>query len=876
MATPIENLTQAQIREEVRQLNDLKNQGLKIDENRLEILEREIRAYEDRNSLAKDFAKTLSVTLELSEQQEKIFKATFTSLDKVGDAAGNLYQTITNLRNPSLAFLELIRLSTERFIELDNAALKFREESGFLASQTKEVETNIRIASRDLAKFGVTAESATVAASQLANAFGDTSIANKENLEYVTLMKENLNVSNEDSVALLQNFMGIGALTPDIARETAGAAASLAKAAGVPFSAVMKEVAKPSAEVRALIRGSVDALIKAGIEAKRLGTTLESVGRAAAAVLDFQTSISDEMEASVLFGRDINLQRLRELSYAGNLKEFAKEQVRLLQQAGDVSKMDFFQRQSIAKALGLSVEEMDKMNAKQQELNQLRRDNPELYRQYTAELNTLEKTNETVSEKYQRELKSQQLANVQKKLLNDIQQILVEVSEVLLPIVKLFFNILVPLLRVASLLTKFILTPIRLINDDLAKWINKFEYIRGMSESIGNFFKDIGNFFKKSDEWMESSFGKWVGGIVGSLTLIGLVFGKKIMSLFKTPIAPVPTTPGPNPLATMSGGTTIGGMPVGGMPTTGGTGPMLPASTTSVPSGVNKTAGQNIKDFLKNLSEGIKSFTPLGQILQGLIGITAAGPAFLIFSASLPGLAVAMIAGVGGKLIEKGFESIAKGITFMDITQTYKGILGILALGAAFIPFTYALSLLTNISPQAIFASVGAIIALGAAAVGLGALFASGFGAALFFAGVAGIAALGLAMIPFGKASQMAGEGMKNFGLGIKDVASNISQMFAIKDALEVFRDEELITDIDKMTDAIARLNEQLSKVSLNMGSLREIQSLNVNNNDNNRIVSKLDELITLMKNGGIGVNIDGYKLSTLTGPIIKFRGTTP
>ena len=45
----------------------------------------------------------------------------------------------------------------------------------------------------------------------------------------------------------------------------------------------------------------VDGLIKGAIEAKRLGTSLESVGKAAAGMLDFQSSINDEMEASVLF-----------------------------------------------------------------------------------------------------------------------------------------------------------------------------------------------------------------------------------------------------------------------------------------------------------------------------------------------------------------------------------------------------------------------------------------------------------------------------------------------------------------------------------------------------------------------------------------------
>jgi hypothetical protein len=39
-------------------------------------------------------------------------------------------------------------------------------------------------------------------------------------------------------------------------------------------------------------------------------------------------------------------------------------------------------------------------------------------------------------------------------------------------------------------------------------------------------------------------------------------------------------------------------------------------------------------------------------------------------------------------------------------------------------------------------------------------------------------------------------------------------------------------------------------------------------------VVSKLDELIELMKSGGIAVNIDGSKVSTAVGVATKFRGS--
>ena len=42
----------------------------------------------------------------------------------------------------------------------------------------------------------------------------------------------------------------------------------------------------------------------------------------------------------------------------------------------------------------------------------------------------------------------------------------------------------------------------------------------------------------------------------------------------------------------------------------------------------------------------------------------------------------------------------------------------------------------------------------------------------------------------------------------------------------------------------------------------------------NDEVVAKLDELIGLMRSGGIAVNIDGTKVSTAVGVATRLRGT--
>jgi len=812
----------------------------------------------------KDLAKSLQKNLGLMEEQGDALRGIINVFTPLNERAASLFSTINQLKNPLTAGFELIKLSAQRFAELDNAAMSFRQNTGFLASQTKQIETNIRVASRDLAGFGVTVEVASESAQQLANAFGDTAIANRENIEYVSLMKQNLGVSAEDSTALMQNFMGIGGMSSKVARETAGAAASMAKAAGVPFGAVMKEVAKPSAEVRSLIRGSVDALIKGAIEAKRLGTSLEAVGKAAAGMLDFQTSINDEMEASVLFGKDVNLQKARELAYAGDLENLAKEQSRLLQEAGDVSKMDYFQRMGIAKALGMSVEEMDKMNAKQQELNQLRLEDPETYEKLTAKQKVMDKTKESLSDKYKKELLSQQLASQQEKITASINQIMVEISEILLPILNGLMPIVSILLKISGIMVTLVLAPFKEFYNLVSKIWDYFAPGVDLFKLIADQLDRFSSFLKSDD------IGRWGAGLTGLVILAVATFGS---TTWTTVLVNAITWP--FKLAFM---------------------------------GINKLMGNKIKDVVKTATDAAKSAaSSASSAVQNVtsnvggkgVAPAAAGPTsggagggnkFMdtvkgIKPAQLLSLGVAMLAFAGAMYI------LAKaGQEFNSVDWSS---LGKMATAAVVMGVTLGVlaAVMAPLQPI-LWPLVGVMLAFGAAMLAVGystKLFGEGFALMnnldLLKIGM-GLYTLSGAVLAFG--ASMAGGGMLSFlggGMMLQLIAlaaispalNNASMaLSSIGGTLQMFKDEAIVEGIENITEAIKGLNKEINNVNLlNVAGLALLGNTakGAAGGGGDEVVNKLDELIGLMKSGAIAVNIDGTKVSTAVGVATKFRG---
>tara|TARA_B100001093_G_scaffold444507_1_gene447564 strand:+ start:1864 stop:4266 length:2403 start_codon:yes stop_codon:yes gene_type:complete len=144
-----------------------------------------------------------------------------------------------------------------------------------------------------------------------------------------------------------------------------------ASEASVNLTDIMNEVAMASSTTLANVGSSPEALAKAAFQAKRLGMTLDQIAAAGEASLDFESSIANEMEAELLLGKNLNLEALRSASLRGDEEQVAKEMNRILSENYDATEGNKIAQQALAKTLGVSVDEMHKMNQTRLLQNQL-------------------------------------------------------------------------------------------------------------------------------------------------------------------------------------------------------------------------------------------------------------------------------------------------------------------------------------------------------------------------------------------------------------------------------------------------------------------------------------------------------------------------
>lgn len=142
---------------------------------------------------------------------------------------------------------------------------------------------------------------------------------------------------------------------------------------GINFSnkEIMDEVAKTSNVTKISLGGSTQALVKSVAQAKALGTSLDKLDNVAGSLLNFEESISAELEAELLTGRDLNLEGARRAALNNDLVGLGRELKAQGVDAVKFGKMNRLQQESIAKAMGMSREEMADMLMEQQALQTL-------------------------------------------------------------------------------------------------------------------------------------------------------------------------------------------------------------------------------------------------------------------------------------------------------------------------------------------------------------------------------------------------------------------------------------------------------------------------------------------------------------------------
>lgn len=129
---------------------------------------------------------------------------------------------------------------------------------------------------------------------------------------------------------------------------------------GVEYGVVIKDILDTSEDVTMSLGNNPKKLAAAATAARSFGLSLQQVDDIAGNLMNFEESIGNELEAQLLTGKNINLSKARELALNNDLEGVANELAKNGASATEFASMNRIQQEGLAKALGMSREQLAK------------------------------------------------------------------------------------------------------------------------------------------------------------------------------------------------------------------------------------------------------------------------------------------------------------------------------------------------------------------------------------------------------------------------------------------------------------------------------------------------------------------------------------
>lgn len=253
------------------------------------------------------------------------------------------------------------------FLKIDKAASDIGKAMGRSRAESSALGKAAFDLSIQYGQAGVNIEKVVESATALTSIFGNLSYVNKKNLETISVMSAKMGISSEEAAKSLDTFMSMKGSSFEVAKQTAGFAAQLSKAVGLPVGAVMQDLARNSEQAAKFGGKFANSTIIATAAAKKMGLSFADVAKIADGILDIEGSVEKQFEAQTLLGRDVNLEQARYYSLIGDTNKMQKEVLKQVGSQAQFEKMMPIQRQALAAAIGISEEQLGKMVSRQKE-----------------------------------------------------------------------------------------------------------------------------------------------------------------------------------------------------------------------------------------------------------------------------------------------------------------------------------------------------------------------------------------------------------------------------------------------------------------------------------------------------------------------------
>jgi hypothetical protein len=304
---------------------------------------------DQRNSILKK-----NNSLSQTGKQYKVLKAGVSSLGK---------SLVSNLLSPTSLILSTVTFIVDAFKSLDAGAGDLAKGMNITYSEALNVREELTGMANASYDTGVNTKGLHEALMGVNSELGTNGMLSEETLTTMTKLNKQAGISMKTQAGLFKISANTGKTYKDTFQTFQASAKLESKRLGVAINTkqLMDEVANMSAATQMSIKGGVEGLAKQATQVKAMGLSFSKLEGIADNLLQFESSIENELQAELLLGQDLNLEKARQLALNNDLAGVARELNAQGITSAKFADMNRIQQEAAAKAMGMNRDAMAEM-----------------------------------------------------------------------------------------------------------------------------------------------------------------------------------------------------------------------------------------------------------------------------------------------------------------------------------------------------------------------------------------------------------------------------------------------------------------------------------------------------------------------------------
>lgn len=411
----------------LRKLQNLEREGVDVSAEQQAILEAELEAQEAQlialNEINTAQISQRGITGNILENAKQYL----TSLDKSGLSAKLLNSELDGTQKGALAAEAAFIAIAKATLEGSNRIAALEKNLGISYGSAYQLQLSLAQTANSSEKLFITSKDLNKSFTDLVQTTGLLSDFGGDTLITMTTLTKQLGFATKEAsqLAFLARTQGEDTESVlDNTVETVNAINRQNKTA-ISAKAVLNDIATASNAIVVSLGMSPEILAEAATEARGLGLNLQKVDQIAGSLLNFESSITAELEAELLLGEEISLEKARQAALNNDLATLTKEIGENEAITNAFATGNRIQQEAAAKALGMQRDDLADM-VMQQEMINLSQD------EFIA------KYGEQSYQQMQAQSASEKFAATMEK----IQGIISDIGTIFAPIVDMFASVL--------------------------------------------------------------------------------------------------------------------------------------------------------------------------------------------------------------------------------------------------------------------------------------------------------------------------------------------------------------------------------------------------------------------------------------------------